>query len=59
MAVLGQRFASLEERVVLSTLFRRFSFESTQTIDQLRLSLSVILRTEVPIQMIVKRRSVF
>ena len=56
MAVLGQRFASLEERVMLSTLFRHFSFESTQTIDDLQLAAQLILRTEVPIQMKVTRR---
>ena len=53
---LGQRFAGLEERVVLSTLFRRFSFRSTQSIDELHLSLDVILRPQVPIQMFLERR---
>lgn len=55
----GQRFAALEERVVLSTLFRRFSFRSTQTIDELRLVPGAVLRTQVPIQMIIERRSMF
>jgi len=54
--VLGQRFAGLEERVVLSTLFRHFSFRSTQTIDQLHLSADAILRAHVPIQMFIERR---
>ncbi|CAF1069687.1 unnamed protein product [Adineta ricciae] len=53
---IGQRFAGLEERVVLSTLFRRFSFHSTQTIEDIRLSIDGILRTDAPIQMIIKRR---
>jgi cytochrome P450 len=54
--ILGQRFAGLEERVVLSTLFRRFSFLSTQTIDQLHLSTDAILRPRVPIQMYIEQR---
>jgi hypothetical protein len=53
---IGQRFAGLEERVVLSTLFRRFSIRSTQTIDELHLVAEAILRTLVPIQMIIERR---
>ncbi|CAF1176406.1 unnamed protein product [Adineta ricciae] len=53
---IGQRFAGLEERVVLSTIFRRFSFRSTQTIDQLHLSMDAILRPHVPIQMFIERR---
>ena len=55
-SLLGQRFAGLEERVVLSTLFRHFSFRSTQTIEQLELSFDMILRPRVPIQMFVERR---
>jgi cytochrome P450 len=54
--VLGQRFAGLEEKVVLSTLFRRFSFRSTQIIDELQLSSDSILRPRTPIQMFVERR---
>jgi hypothetical protein len=54
--VLGQRFAGLEERVMLSTLFRRFSFRSTQNIDDLHLSSDLILRSRVPIEMFIKRR---
>jgi hypothetical protein len=53
---IGQRFAGLEERVVLSTLFRRYSFRSTQSIDELHLSLEIILRPEVPIEMFINRR---
>jgi hypothetical protein len=41
---------------VLSTLFRRFSFRSTQTIDQLHLSAGAILRSRTPIQMFVEQR---
>jgi hypothetical protein len=52
----GQRFAGLEERVVLSILFRRFYFRSNQKLDELHLALELILRLQVPIQMIVERR---
>jgi hypothetical protein len=41
---------------VLSTVFRRFSFRSTQTIEQIHLSPQLILRPEVPIQMVIKQR---
>ncbi len=53
---IGQRFAGLEERVILSTLFRRFSFRATQTIDELHLSCELIVRPRVPIAMIIERR---
>jgi hypothetical protein len=52
----GQRFSGLEERVVLSTLFRRFTFRSTQTIDELQLTSDIILRPRVPIQMFIEPR---
>ncbi|CAF4235260.1 unnamed protein product [Rotaria sp. Silwood2] len=51
-----QRFAGLEERVILSSIFRRFKFRSTQTIDDLHLCADAILRPRVPIQMIIERR---
>ncbi len=57
--VLGQRFAGLEERVILSTLFRRFSFRSTQTVDELQLCAEAILRPHVPIQMYIEQRKHF
>lgn len=53
---IGQRFAYLNERVIVSTLLRQFSFRSTQTIDELGLSAEVVLRTQNPIQMIVEER---
>jgi hypothetical protein len=56
---IGQRFAGLEERVVLSTLFRRYSFRSTQSIDELHLSIDTILRARVPIQMFIEQRQHF
>ena len=46
----------LEDKVVLSTLFRRFAFRSTQSIDELHLCLAGVLRPKVPIRMIVERR---
>jgi len=53
---IGQRFAGLEERVVLSTLFRRFSFHSTQNIKELHICGLAVLRPDVPIQMVIHRR---
>ena len=53
----GQRFASLEEKVILSTLFRHFSFHATQTIDELHLASDSILRPHVPIKMSIRRRN--
>ena len=50
---LGQRFALLEEKVILSTLFRHFSFRCTQTIDELQLSFEAIMRPTTPIQSII------
>ena len=52
----GQRFAYLNERVILASLLRQFSFRSTQTIDELGLSAEVVLRTQNPIQMIIEER---
>ena len=57
LVALGQRFANLEERVVLSTLFRRFSFCSTQTVDELGLLNLLLLRTENPILMYIEARN--
>lgn len=53
---IGQRFAGFEVRVILSTLFRRFSFRSVQTIDELRLFTGMVLRSRVPIQMVIEQR---
>ena len=53
---IGQRFAALEERVILSTLFRRFSFQCSQTIEQLELVTEGILRPQNPIQVTIQQR---
>ncbi|CAF1047671.1 unnamed protein product [Rotaria sordida] len=53
---IGQRFAQLEEKVVLSTLFRRYSLHTTQTIDELQISFEAIMRPAVPIKFIVEHR---
>ena len=55
---LGQRFAMLEEKVILSTLFRRYSFRATQTIDELQLSFEMIMRPVVPIKLIIEHRNI-
>jgi cytochrome P450 len=56
LSFLGQRFALLEEKVILSTLFRRFSFRATQAIDELQLSFEAIMRPTVPIQLLIEQR---
>ena len=53
---LGQRFALLEEKVLLSTLFRRFSFRATQTVDELQLSFEGLMRPAIPIQLTIEQR---
>ncbi|CAF4083424.1 unnamed protein product [Rotaria sordida] len=53
---IGQRFAQLEEKVILSTLFRRYSLHTTQTIDELQISFEAIMRPAVPIKFIVEHR---
>ncbi|CAF4962843.1 unnamed protein product [Rotaria magnacalcarata] len=53
---IGQRFAQLEEKTILSTLLRRYTFRATQTIDELELCFEAIMRPEVPIKLIVEHR---
>ena len=55
-SILGQRFALLEEKVILATLFRRFSFRATQTVDELQLSFEAIMRPGIPIQLVIEQR---
>jgi cytochrome P450 family 4 subfamily V len=43
---IGQRFAMLEEKVMLSWILRRFRLKTSQTPDELNLSFEVILRSE-------------
>ena len=52
----GQRFAGLEERVVLSSLFRHFTFRSTQTIEDLQLYSGMVLRTQLPVRILIESR---
>ncbi|CAF2172940.1 unnamed protein product [Rotaria magnacalcarata] len=55
---IGQRFAQLEEKTILSTLLRRYTFRATQTIDELKLCFEAIIRPEVPIKLIVEHRQI-
>ena len=40
----GQKFAMLEEKVILSTIFRNFTVQSLQSRDELNPTLELILR---------------
>ncbi|CAF1109070.1 unnamed protein product [Adineta steineri] len=43
---IGQRFAMLEEKVILSSILRRFKLKTSQSPDDLHLSFELILRAE-------------
>ena len=43
---IGQRFALLEEKVILSWILRRFRLKTHQSVAELRLSFELILRSE-------------
>ncbi|UJR08122.1 hypothetical protein I4U23_012399 [Adineta vaga] len=43
---IGQRFALLEEKIILSSILRRFKLKTSQLRDDLHLSFEVILRSE-------------
>ncbi|KAH9360982.1 hypothetical protein HPB48_019584 [Haemaphysalis longicornis] len=47
---IGQRFALMEEKIVLSNLFRRFSVQSLAPRDQLKLAGELVLRNQEGIQ---------
>lgn len=43
---IGQRFAILEEKVILSSILRRFNLKTSQSREELNLSFELILRSE-------------
>jgi cytochrome P450 len=43
---IGQRFAMLEEKVMLSSILRRFKLKTSQSRDELNISFEIILRSE-------------
>jgi len=43
---IGQRFALLEEKIILSWILRRFTLKTRQTVDELHLSFELILRSQ-------------
>ncbi|CAF4209047.1 unnamed protein product [Adineta steineri] len=42
---IGQRFAMLEEKVILSSILRRYKLKTSQSLDDLQLSFELILRS--------------
>lgn len=55
---IGQRFAALEERVILSTLFRRFTLQCSQSLEELNLVSEGILRAKTPIEISIEHRPI-
>lgn len=53
---IGQRFALMEEKIVLSNLFRRFSVRSLVPRDQLKLAGELVLRNQEGIQVTLSPR---
>jgi cytochrome P450 len=43
---IGQRFAMLEEKIVLSSILRRFKLKTSQSREDLHISFEIILRSE-------------
>lgn len=46
---IGQRFAQLEEKAILSWLLRRFRLKTNQSVEELHVSFQLILRSENPV----------
>jgi len=55
--VLGQKFAMIEEKVLLTYIFRKFKVTSLQTRNELRPCGELILRPEKGIFVSMERRS--
>nr|AFG26276.2 cytochrome p450 family 4 [Corbicula fluminea] len=53
---IGQKFAILEEKVILSTIFRNFSVKSMQTREELLPTMELILRPAEGIKVILTQR---
>jgi cytochrome P450 family 4 len=52
----GQRFAMAEEKVVLSSLLRRFKFELSPTAPMPRPSMELTLKSATGVHLLVSRR---
>lgn len=53
---IGQRFALLEEKVILSSILRRFNLKTSQSREELKLSFELILRSEHGVFVQLERR---
>jgi len=43
---IGKQFAMLEEKIMISSIIRRFKLKTSQSSDELNLSFEIILRSE-------------
>lgn len=57
LAILGQKFALAEEKVVLSYILRNFKVTSTQTIDNVNPVQDIVLRPSEGLFVILEERS--
>ena len=53
---IGQRFAMLEEKVLLSSILRQFKIKTVQSAEELRISFELILRSETAALIQLERR---
>lgn len=54
--VAGQKFALMEEKVVLAYLLRNYKIKSTQTVDDINPTVSLILRPDKGLYVTLEQR---
>ena len=55
--ILGQKFALLEEKIIMSTFLRHYNITSLQSEENLEMSAEIILRTKNGLQVQITKRS--
>lgn len=53
---IGQKFAILEEKAIIASVFRHFSVRSVETTDQVNVLPCLILKSEHPLKIVLSRR---